>query len=201
MFEHIARINVEIAGIVPLLMANDQAADPLNSWSKLMKQVSGKGKKTEDDHMRLAELEWNSLIYHDDEIGPYIPDRMLRATMRRGAIKFKRGLGDLLRSGVDIDEMNVPLLYGGPRDRTPLFADSRFVDRRTVKLKKTTTVVRTRPRFNEWALAFTLVIDTSSIGVQDVENSLRQAGQYCGIGDYRPDFGRFKIRKYEPMKK
>jgi len=60
-------------------------------------------------------------------------------------------------------------------------------------------VARVRPIFPVWACEFTILADTSVIEVEQVKQSLVNAGKLVGLGDWRPgaprggSFGRFTV--------
>lgn len=60
-------------------------------------------------------------------------------------------------------------------------------------------VPRSRPAFNQgWKLVFTIeVLLPEYITPALLNEVVTRAGRICGIGDYRPDFGRFMIERFE----
>jgi hypothetical protein len=52
-------------------------------------------------------------------------------------------------------------------------------------------IIRTRPRFNRWSLAFTIEVNTDMLAQDDLITALDQAGTRAGIGDYRIRYGKF----------
>ena len=54
-----------------------------------------------------------------------------------------------------------------------------------------------RPKFNDWALEFTLILDTELMGADLLRDIIDSAGKRIGLGDFRPDrkgpFGRFVV--------
>lgn len=76
------------------------------------------------------------------------------------------------------------------------------IDMRRGRLPKDgTAVCIVRPRFDKWAFAATLTIDTDEIAEDKVKMLVTKAGTSVGLGDFRPAcrgyFGRFKIAKWE----
>lgn len=72
------------------------------------------------------------------------------------------------------------------------------VDVRTVVIPSTRgRVVKRRPRFNEWQLAFQINILNDDLPESVVKSALDDAGAMSGIGDYRPRFGRFIVTKFK----
>lgn len=62
----------------------------------------------------------------------------------------------------------------------------------------------TRPRFNKWSAKFKIVLHDESVPVEVMNEVLTQAGNYVGVGDWRPEkkgmFGKFIITKYNEVK-
>jgi hypothetical protein len=198
--EGFGRIQVRIVGTAPLLMHNGQLADPLNSWTQRIKEITGKNskKRTDNDILLMRELEWNGGMYHDDQIGPFIPSELIEGVLRDGAKKYKKGLANDIVMGTQVDEAQIPLEYQGPRDRTSLYGDAKFVDVRGAKLKKSATVIRIRPKFPyPWFASFTLLYVKSTVGFADLGKALVAGGTFVGIGDYRPKFGRFTVQTFK----
>jgi len=61
-------------------------------------------------------------------------------------------------------------------------------------------VMRHRPRLENWALEFEIVSRDEQLGPAEIKQFLEYAGEYIGIGDYRPRFGRFRVASFKPEK-
>ena len=72
------------------------------------------------------------------------------------------------------------------------------IDRRPVIIQRS-RVMRERPVFPEWELDFQIHLLDSQLKLEAVNTILVDAGQYVGIGDYRPKFGRFIVTRFEPV--
>ena len=59
-------LTFEIESIVPLLMHDDKTANPLNDFTKKLKALTGKRKKTDEDLLAIAEVEWNASLYYEN---------------------------------------------------------------------------------------------------------------------------------------
>ena len=70
------------------------------------------------------------------------------------------------------------------------------VDRRPVRVG-TARIVRSRPRFDNWELDFTIEYDEEVISEAKLKEIVDFAGRRVGIGDYRPLLGRFIVTKFE----
>ncbi|RUR26812.1 hypothetical protein ELY33_17035 [Vreelandella andesensis] len=182
-------IKVKLTGARPLLMHADIFADPLNPLTKAHKTLTGKRKKTDDDHELIAKSEWRGGMYFDEKLGPYVPGVNIEASMIAGGKLSK--LGTQLKRSVEIIDDKCKLEYDGPRTVEKLW-NQRFYDARSVKVQ-TSRLMRYRPIFNHWSLTCEVAFDPESIDRQQVIKCLQDGGQYCGIGDYRPKFGRFDV--------
>lgn len=187
-------IKIGVIGTSPLLMHSDRLANPLGALTKEIKTYTGKRKKTEEDHLEIARLEWMGGMYYDAKIGPYVPARNLKALLIEAAKKTKDG--PKVRSGCVILEDKLRLEYDGPRDQEGLWKDGRFTDMRTVGVQSSRTM-RCRPVFTEWSLEFTVVYDPAVVDPAEIIRFAETGGRLVGVGDYRPacggDFGRFEV--------
>jgi hypothetical protein len=184
------QIQLTARGITPLLTHNERLANPFDPITKEIKSISGKRKKTEDDLLEMARLEWTGGLYHDDQIGPFIPGfNMLAALVQAGKV---HKLGTAIKRSALVLEDKIKIEYAGPQNIGALFADKRFVDMRSVKIG-TSKVLRARPKFDDWKLRFTIAFDESVLQIDDLMRVAQTAGAMTGIGDYRPRFGRFEV--------
>jgi len=181
-----------------ILMHNGQLADPLNPFTKALKEYTSKRKKSDDDHLKVAELEFQGSLYFDDAIGPYIPGHVIDATIKNGAKKKK--LGTIFESCVSTVDGMYPLQYKGPRTREALWADPRFRDRRGCGVQQA-RVIRTRPKFTDWSLEFDLQLFPCELNPKDIEQAIIDAGIYVGLLDFRPRFGLFELKEFKQAKK
>jgi hypothetical protein len=178
----------KIQGVCPLLCHNGHLADPMNQFSKAIKVISGKRKKTDADFEEMARLEWYGGLYIKDG-KPAITGPMIKAMLVGAARKSK--LGKQFTAGLFITGL-FQLGYDGPGDIDALWADDRFRLGALVKVG-TSRVMRTRPKFDNWSLSFTVLRDDTQVSEEDLNSALVLAGQIIGLGDWRPEHGRFTI--------
>lgn len=183
------KVRINIQGTCPLLMHNIRLADPLDPIAKAMKAVSGKRKKTDDDLLQLARLEFEGGLYLSPTVGPYIPGVNIEKAIQTGAKITKQG--KQVERGLFVTDNEVPLLYKGPRTVDELWADANFRSSMAVKVGQA-RVMRTRPIFNEWALEAEANVDPGLLDIDNLQAILSDAGAMAGIGDYRPRYGRFE---------
>lgn len=182
-------LTFRIGGVSPLIMHNCRLANPLDPLVKQIKEITSKRKKTDEDHELLAYLEWQGGLYHDGA-RPYIPGQNINAALVAAAKKNR--MGKQFQSSVLVVESQIPLEYEGPRDIEKLFNAVRFVDTRSVVVQKS-RVMRTRPIFPEWAARFSVAYDPAVVNEGEVIQAAEIAGTLIGLGDYRPQYGRFKM--------
>ena len=181
-------IKVRVIGLRPLLMHADKFANPLDPLTKAHKELTGKRKKTDEDHEAIARSEWLGGMYID-EVGPYLPGVNLESCLVAGGKLSK--LGTQLKRSVEVMDEKCYLIYKGPKTATELW-DAGFTDARSVKVQ-TARLMRYRPMFREWSCEVELAYDPESIYREQVIKCLEDGGQFCGVGDYRPKFGRFRV--------
>jgi len=181
-------IKCEFHGISPIILHSCQCVNPLHPISLEMKKITAKRKKTEEDIIKLSDLEWEAGLYWNDEVGVYIPAENIEATIREAAKASK--LGKHFQKGFMVKDMMVPLDIGEELSKQEMCADARFRDVRPMKVQQS-RVLRTRPRFNMWNLTFTAAYDEKILNFEDVVNAFEYGGQYVGLCDSRPKYGKF----------
>lgn len=182
-------IKVRLVGTRPMLMHSDVYADPLNPMTKAHKALTGKRKKTDDDHEAIAKSEWRGGLYFDEEIGPYIPGVNIEGVIRDGGKLSK--LGTQIKRSTEVMDEKCRLEYDGPRTVKGLW-DGGFYDARSVKVPGG-RIIRYRPIFHRWHLECEIAFNPEAIDRHQVIKCLEDGGQYLGLGDYRPKFGRFEV--------
>lgn len=183
-------MTINLKGQAPgLLMHNAQyLTDPLSKQTKAMKQISGKKKKTDDDHIAMARIEFDASFYYAEGIGPYIPGINVERTFFKAGVITRQGTA--VQRAVIVPEEYLPLLYKGPRTIDELW-EAEAYDRRPVKVGQS-TVIRTRPKFEDWELEVPVLLDESILNADDFIEIVHRAGRMIGLCDYRPRFGRFE---------
>jgi len=185
-------VSLELVGKSPLLMHSPRGVNHFDPLTRELKTFTGKRKKTDDDNLRIAELEFELGIYFDEEIGPYIPARALCATCAKGAGRSRNGPN--VKRAVKIIGDKLPLKYEGPRTIKGLWGNKDFVDISMVKLKGREAITRTRPKFNNWSVQFELEYDKGTFNLDDIISFFTIAGEYEGLLDGRAiGYGRFTV--------
>ena len=185
------KIKCEFHGISPIILHSCQCVNPLHPLSMEMKKITAIRKKTEEDIRKLSDLEWESGLYWDDQVGVYIPAENIEATIREGAKARKKGKNVV--KGFMCDDLKIPLDIKENLTKEQMRDDMRFRDVRAMKVQQA-RVMRTRPRFNTWNLTFEASYDENMLDFKDVCDAIEYSGQYVGLCDSRPKYGKFTAR-------
>ena len=184
-------LRVTLNGTSPLLMHSPKCVNPLHPISIKMKEYTSKRKKTEDDLMKISDLEWESGVYWDDNVGLHIPNECIVATLKSGAKANKKGT-DVAKYCI-VNTLMAPLDIGEIQDYEKMKTDVRYRDVRSVCVQRA-RVIRTRPRFNTWRTQFEMVYMEDKIDLSVIETALEYAGSYVGICEMRDrGYGRFNV--------
>lgn len=187
---------ITITGTSPMLMHNVQLSDPLNPAARELSRLTSKRKKTIEDHQEVARAEFLGALYIDPDVGPYIPGEWVMAALVSGA-RLNR-LGTTVTRGVIITTEVNPLAYANNSIRDPeqMWESKLFTHRASVKVK-TSRVIRTRPQFLDWSTQAEGLLDESQLDLNQLGQVAENAGLFCGMGNWRPRFGRFTTKVEE----
>lgn len=183
-------LTYRMTSLAPYLMHNGQLADPLNKWSRAIKAISSKRKKTDADLEEMARLEFHGGLYLMKD-GPAIPSNNLKAMLINAAKKHKEG--PLAQAGVRINS-HACLEYTGARDPDEMWKVGTFRDRRGVRVGQS-RVMRTRPIFETWQAVVSVTVDDEIVNPARVDEWMSTAGRLVGIGELRPDLGIFTVER------
>lgn len=194
-----------LTGTSGLLLSNNLCSDPLSEASKLKKHYTNKNKKVDADHWNMRKLDWVSSGYWSNEgtvsidepsdsividgtSDLYMPSINFERCLRNGATAFRLGK-EVTRALVVNNQATIE--YDGPRDAVEMLKDKRFVNTSPVVRKQSTNWV-TRVVIPQWSCKFDITVDDDRIPVEALERILKAAGQFEGLGTWRPRFGRFR---------
>lgn len=189
-------LKVQLIGKNAIILHNGQTADPRNHFSKAIKEISSKRKKTDADLDQLALIEFMAGLYViDDDI--VVPDYVLEPTFVAGAKKSKSGVQ--AKTGIFVTK-NASLEFDGKPDvinydtLKELFEGGKHHLSIGVKVG-TSKVIRTRPCLRNWSCVVDLEFDTEFVNRSQVLGFVRDAGRQVGLCDWRPKYGRFEVEE------
>jgi len=185
-------IQTKWTGIAPLRMHNPRLANPLDTFAKAIKEISGKRKKVDADIEEMAHLEFlGSLYLLKDNSDPCIPAHVIYGVIAgKGGAARKQKMGTQAKLGIIISK-NFPLEYEGPRNTEKLWKDEsfRYSQFENVAGSK---IMRTTPIFHEWSALVEIEYNPDFVNRDTVISWVYIAGSECGIMERRPVFGRFE---------
>ena len=177
-------LEVELEGTSPFLF---------HRWSVegvASKSAAAKGSKAK------KEDDLETYVYRNDKGELAVPSEYLRMSMV-GAAKFKqdprsprKSAADLVKAGVVcIDE----LCSVGKKEWD-------FIDQRRVMIQRN-GITRCRPAlYTGWKIRCRLnVVLPQYLSPQFMNELIQAAGMFCGVGDFRPTYGRFQVTKFRTI--
>ena len=169
------KIKVKIEGKAPLLM------------NKFF--IDTGTKTTRAKKVYVPEDEAEKKTYRDSEGNLFIPSTHFKASMVKAASDFpmkgKKTYKDYVKAGVFIEPTEIVL----DQQEYEIHAEPVVIQR--------ARVMSWRPKFKEWSCEFMIEITDEMINKDTLKDILIAAGKYKGVGDYRPEYGRFDVESYE----
>lgn len=181
-------LKVTWKGTTPLIMHSCQCVNPLHPISIEMKKYTSKRKKTDDDLIKISDLEWEAGAYWKDGLGLYIPAENVEATLINGAKAYKKGKD--IEKYCDVIDLYIPFDYGENLTKEQLIANYEYRDTRPMNVQRS-KIMRTRPRFDQWKIIFDIRYNEEKIDLETIETAMEYAGSYVGLCDSRPKYGKF----------
>lgn len=181
-------LKVTWKGITPLIMHSCQCVNPLHPIARELKKYTSKRKKTEEDLLKISDLEWESGAYWKDGLGLYIPAENVEATLINGAKANKKGKD--IEKYCNVTDLYIPFNYGENLTKEQLIANYEYRDTRVMTVMRS-KILRTRPRFDQWQIVFNMQYDDNKIDIDTIVNAMEYAGAYVGLCDSRPKYGKF----------
>lgn len=169
-------ISVEVRGIAPLVQ---------NKFIEDKSETSRRKQKTYDDN---EELEKRTYKNNKGEL--IQPAIHIKSSMVKSATAFKfegkKTYKDIIRAGIIIDPSEIVHLN-----------QKYEIDKRSVVIQRS-RIMRVRPILNEWGLKFKIInLQPENLSKKVIKDILTDSGKYTGIGDMRPEYGRFEIVKFK----
>jgi len=172
------KIEVKVIGTAPLLM---------NQFVESKPQASTRSKKVYDP---ATEAEKKSYRTADGKL--YLPSTHFKASMIKAATDFKmsgkKSYKEYIKSGIFIFPTEIIL----DQQKYEIHSEPVVIQR--------SRVMSWRPKFKEWSCSFTIELADEMLNKDTIKEILATAGKYKGVGDHRPEYGRFEIKEFKPIK-
>lgn len=138
-----------------------------------------------------------SYVYRNDKGLLCIPGTQIRGTIIAAA-KFRQDPRSPRKSAQDLFKAAiVPMTLLAPVGPSPKKAWD-YEDKQRVVVQRN-AITRTRPALKSgWTATFQIMCNLPEYIDPDLlQDVLVQAGKLCGLGDFRPTYGRFSVVKFE----
>lgn len=184
-----AVLTLRITGTRPLMMHNGRMANPIDPWTRKLKELTNKRKKTDLDLADIARIEARGACWETEDGLLGIPAAAVWRTIFDAAKAYKRG--EDIKRALSFEDVTRPVYIGERTVSCDEFtADPGNIDYRPVKLMGRKTM-RARPILRQWATVQELTLLTDVVDPRDLGPILERAGRLVGLGDWRPIYGTF----------
>jgi len=175
-------------------MAHRMDDQKLEDWEKNRKLIIESPDVAKEDALR---AEFHS---YSDEEGFFIPSEHIRGSLINAGAMVKSKVGNSRKSMKNI----VAAMFFIKEEKIRLPKEYEIDKRSAVNRNIKARVICIRPKWKEWKGEFTLQVDNDTITKETVEQIIIYAGQYIGIGSFRPTnngmFGRFELLSIKEIK-
>lgn len=186
------RYTVSIKGKTPYMQhrMDDQS---LEEWEKNRKLIIERNDVAKEDNVR---AEFHS---YSDKDGFYIPSEHIRGALINAGAMVKSKVGNSRKSMKNIVAAMFFIEEECLRLPKEYVIDKRSAVNKNIKAR----VICVRPKWMNWKVEFTLNVDNDTITEQTIKEIIKNAGNYIGIGSYRPTnngmFGRFSMESFKAI--
>ena len=180
-------IEVTVCGVAPLLMhawniesIEEKAASAKGSKSKKTDDIESYAYRDQDGYLGIP---GKCLLGAMIEAGRYLQDpRSPRKSAR-----------DLIKAGVQ--SLTVMALF------QPKTKKWDYEDRQRVVIQRS-GITRTRPAMNtDWTCTFQIMVSVPEyLNPQLIHEIVEKSGRLCGLCDFRPSYGRFRVTEFKILK-
>ncbi len=170
-------INVKIKGTAPLLLHRFAPEESVSSRTK---------------KVYIAEEEAEKACYRNKQGQVFIPSTHFKGAMIKSGVDFiykgRKTYKEYIKAGIFIKESEIIL--------TP---QEYIINSMPVVIARA-RILRSRPEFKDWECKFTIEIADEALDDRIVKDILIAAGKYKGVGDFRPEYGRFEVVSFKKAK-
>lgn len=126
---------------------------------------------------------------YKNEDGFYIPSRQIKAALTKAAVDYKykgkKSFKQYIKAGTLIEPNEIPL------------SNEEFEIHSSPVVVQRARIMRSRPMFREWEAEFKIILLDDVIDTEVLKMIIESAGRFNGIGDFRPEYGRFELVSFE----
>lgn len=180
---------IHLTGVRPMLHHNGRLANPIDPYTRALKELTAKRKKTDEDLILIMQAEARAAVYETAEGFVGLPTGNVWRSVKDAATAFKRGK-DMERALIGSPDVEPLLIHGEKWTVEDFLADPNNIDYRPVAVNRARTM-RARPIVRGWSCTHTFELLEDVIDPRDMAPILERAGRLVGVGDWRPMFGTF----------
>ncbi len=197
----IKTLRAKFTGITPLLQNNPQTVDPFNKYAKLKKPLTNKrgAAKTDEIIHQIRNIDVESKVYFNDDIGIYIPSHWVMAGIAKNSHALAKVAKAKIRGAVFAMEDKSKLTYDGMKlvkSKIDIVKNDKFVTTLILKQQQI-SLAKSFPIFHKWSFDIGLEYDDTIIDIDDMRRILEYTAKYSGFGDFRPTYGRCLCEVYD----
>lgn len=186
------QITLALVGLKPMLQHNGRLANPLDGYTRALKTISGRRRKTDSDIVEMMQIEARGSAYETEDGLLGIPTAAVWRCIQQAATAFK--LGKDIERGLLADDVVEPITINGQTWSVDKYLEREdAIDFRSVRISSSRTM-RARVRVpRDWSSTHTMELDEEVIDLRNLQPVFERAGRYIGLGDWRPRFGTFAL--------
>lgn len=182
-------IDIRLDGVRPILMHNVRLANPLDPYTRRLKEITSKNKKTDEDLAVISWIEARGSAYETADGLLAIPAENVFSAIWEGAKGAKKGM-QFKRAVLPLTDLEPIYIHGETRSVDD-YLNAGNIDVRPVKVQRN-RVMRSRPIIEApWTVTHRFEMMTDEFDFDDLQAAIDRAGRLVGIGDFRPRFGTF----------
>ena len=171
------KIKVKVKGIAPLLMNRFSVSEEKKTRAKKVYDPKEESKRKE---------------YRTESGKLFLPNTHFKASMVKAATDFKmtgkKSYKEYVKAGIFIEPQEIIL----DQQEYVIFECPVVIQR--------ARVMSWRPMFKEWSCSFEMEVADEMLNSETLKEILITAGKYKGVGDYRPEYGRFTVEEFKKIK-
>lgn len=177
-----------------MLMHAATLSNPLSEITKAHKTLTSDTalKKTDEGQLMIAKSEFISSCYTTEKGHLCLPMLNIRKSLIMGARQTKQGKE--VEKYVFFDGLRYEIKHDGPTKPEALWeAGEKYIDARPVRVGQS-MIMRYRPKLFPWSVAFDIKHEETEISKKTIMSFFEKAGDYIGLGDFRPLYGRYTAK-------
>jgi len=198
--QKVQKFNIKIKAnpMFPYYMQHRMDDTKLEEWEKKRGRVIEREDVNKEDFVRAD--------FHTFQNGNgyFIPTTHVHGALINAGKFMKSKVGNSKKSMSNIVAgMFFVMGKGKNPEELPIKQDWEVDKRSAVNRNIKGRIVSIRPKWKDWDTEFELVVNNDTITKETIKELLTYAGDYVGIGSYRPEhngqFGRFEIEEFEKI--